>query len=627
MEYIKQMGHIYISFTISFSLVYIFCLLIPKLEKIDKIIRDLIVGLAFGIISVITGYLTTTYTGMVNIDGKSLFIGLAGTFFGPVASMSTLIITFINSELRGVLYDYIIGGGIVAFIVGIFFNKLYQKNGTKKAYWYLLWLNICIYGQLFIWTFFVYSPKFLSEEMNLFQWAIYMILPIISYGIGVVVVHELVRYEVMSKLKEQEQKLKRYAYYDRTTGLKNRHRFFEKCEKYFGSSKGTIYSIDVDNFKLINDTMGHLQGDLALKEIGNRIKGFASEEFTFHFGGDEFVIVCPELIDESKILSRGQDIIKVFETPLKLEENYFNLTISLGAVIYPRDGIYCEELMQKADAALYRAKEQGKNGIVLYSEKMKDEILEKIKMQLELKTAISNGEIEVHYQPQFKKDGSNLKGFEALVRWHSKKYGYVSPVVFIKEAEECGIINEIGDFVLREAAIFAKEINLENENPIIISVNISSIQLMNSEFVQNILSVVEKVGVENNLIGLEITESILMDSFQENISKIEELKNKGFKIALDDFGTGYSSLNYLRSIPANVIKIDKSFIDGIENDDKYRKLTKAIIDICHDLELKVVAEGIETSTQQNILNEMKCDYLQGYLLGRPVKKTEAIKMR
>ncbi|HYH03323.1 MAG TPA: EAL domain-containing protein [Bacillota bacterium] len=420
----------------------------------------------------------------------------------------------------------------------------------------------------------------------------------------------------------------KYAYYDTTTGLHNRKYFINALEKILLNNsdtdcKGAIIFLDLDNFKTINDSFGHTFGDLILKEIANRFSTTYPELLIAKFGGDEFGIILNDINELEEITRFAHSVGELIKKPIHVNGQELLLTASLGIALYPQDGETAEDLMKKADIAMYQAKENGRNMFEFYITRLSKDRLEKLNLEIDLRKAVLSQEFITYYQPQYSVNGEKLTGFEALVRWNSPKYGFLNPGNFIEVAERTGIISDIGEIVFRQACLFAKKINQKRTSKICVSINISPIQLMQSDFICTYSNIIIETGVNPEWIGIEITESTIIDYFETNLEKIKFMKEAGLEVSLDDFGTGYSSLNYLRKLPVSVIKIDKSFMDDICKDDKQLKLSAAIINIAHELNLQVVAEGVETLEQFNLLAQLNCDYVQGYLFSKPVPEGEA----
>lgn len=433
-------------------------------------------------------------------------------------------------------------------------------------------------------------------------------------------------------LKASEERIKRLAYTDSLTGLANREKLVEKLTEALEAAGdeapgGAVMYIDLDNFKSINDTMGHTVGDKVLIEIAHKfLKVGGKDKTVARIGGDEFIILVngPDYLQKSADIT--ESIVKIFEKPVVIETKNFNVTTSIGIVLYPTHGTTAEELMKKADLAMYRAKQCGKNCYRIFDESMELEILTRVNIENCLRNALPNSELFLYYQPQLDIRDQRIVCMEALLRWNSPVLGMVSPLDFIKIAEEIGLIVGIEKWVLKNACLFAKALNENTDHTVRISVNISSVHIMQREFVANVRGIIEEAGVNPCYLCLEITETVMMESFEPNKNKLAELKRLGVEIHLDDFGSGYSSLNYLQNLPIDYVKIDKSFIDTMLNSERNGRITAAIVDLAHNIGLKVVAEGVESREQYDLLAEYKCDLIQGYYISRPLPVEEIVRL-
>ncbi len=435
--------------------------------------------------------------------------------------------------------------------------------------------------------------------------------------------------------KLQEIKIEKLAYHDILTGLPNRAYLSEVFNSILLNCNekiccGATIFIGLDNFSLINEFFGHETGDKVLIYIGNRLKEafeLCNKVFVAKFGGDEYVILIKGLSGDEEVKEYIKRILKVFEAKVVIEDNELYVSISMGIVIFPKDGVTVEELFKNADTALRKAKESGKNCYKFFDYSMNDSIKNKILMQSSIREALENNEFALYYQPQIDVLTGKLCGYEALIRWISPKHGFVPPDKFIKLSEENGTIVALGRWVLSEACEFCKKININEEDKYVISVNVSAIELIQYEFVDKVKEIINKSGVNPNLIEIEITESALMESFDTNIEKLNKLREFGLSIAMDDFGTGYSSLNYLKLLPIDTLKIDKSFVDDIVNSNANKNFVDIIIVLAHRMGLKVVAEGVETEIQRSVLTAQGCDKIQGYIFSKPLTEVAAIEYK
>ena len=390
-------------------------------------------------------------------------------------------------------------------------------------------------------------------------------------------------------------------------------------------SFATVF-IDLDNFKKINDSMGHHAGDLLLKAVTSKLKGLIhSKDMLGRLGGDEFAIIIQRELKEEEILEYVENLKDSLMDCFVIENTEFNTSASLGISMYPQDGKDSAELLKCADTAMYKAKEYGKNGVYFFRKEMKEDILKKIEFENRLLSAIKNEEIFLVFQPQYTSNSKELRGFEVLVRWKSPELGLVSPGQFIPVAEETGFIVQLGEFIFRKACEKFKYIQDKYNIMSVISVNISALQIMDPYFVQMVKNVLEETKFDVRYLELEITESVFISSVDYVINIINELKEMGISIALDDFGTGYSSLNYLQLLPIDTLKIDKSFIDSIDNNTK-KQIVGSIISLVHKMEISVVAEGIENEIQLEYLKKHECDFIQGFLWGKPLNEEEVSKL-
>lgn len=423
----------------------------------------------------------------------------------------------------------------------------------------------------------------------------------------------------ITEKKEYEEKIKRYAYFDEVTGLPNRislHNQFEELQRE--KRKATLLYMDMDNFKFVNDSYGHAFGDLLLKEVGKRLEALEGEFMVSRLGGDEYGILLFDVFKDEDIERFCRSLIKSFNHVYDIDHIQLHISVSVGIAKYPSDSHDFNELLKHADIAMYKAKEQGKNRCEFYKVGMEEKILEKVAIQNQLRNALSNSEFFLHYQPQFNVRDNTINGFEALARWQNHKLGLVSPMKFISIAEENRSIIPLGRWILKTASQFIVQLNNNYSKNFTISINISIIQLMQDDFENMVLNILDEVGLAPNLLELELTESILMQSFDMVNDKLEGLRKAGVRIALDDFGKGYSSLSYLRQLPISTLKIDKSFIDHIAVAPEGNILIEAIVCMGKKLGLLIVAEGVETEEQFEYLARGRCDVIQGYLLGKPM---------
>jgi diguanylate cyclase (GGDEF)-like protein len=384
--------------------------------------------------------------------------------------------------------------------------------------------------------------------------------------------------------------------------------------------------LDLDRFKVVNDTLGHAVGDLLLQEVGQRLKGILREGDTVsRFGGDEFVMIFPGTSRLEEISAIAEKILRNLSYVYVLNGTDVHVTASIGISVSPDNGDEQEVLLKNADTAMYFAKEQGRNNFQFYSETINENALEKLILESHLRKASTN-EFVVHYQPQVDLRSGRISGAEALVRWQHPEYGLLSPVKFIPLAEETGLISTIGKHVCFTACAQNKTWQEAGFSPIRMAINISMYQFNQRDFIRMLKGVLNEVGLAPEYVELELTESIVMQNIEYTASTLNELKAFGIHCAIDDFGTGYSSLSYLKNLPIGKLKLDKSFVNSLTKDPNDDAISKAVISMAHSLNLRVVAEGVETAGQLEFLRAHHCDEAQGYLFGKPLPAREFVQL-
>lgn len=445
-------------------------------------------------------------------------------------------------------------------------------------------------------------------------------------------------YEELSKAKEQLEKnqqelqlnyaqIEELAYTDALTGLSNRLAFMSHAYNVFHSTnkftKHAILFLDLDNFKNVNDTLGHDYGDLLLKQVALKLSDFMSgDDFLARTGGDEFLVLKNKVDSAQELESFASNLISIAEHPFDLNGETAYISLSVGVAVFPEDGLTANELVKNADIAMYSAKNAGKNAFRFFDSSMEDALNYKNEIEEALRTSIEKKEVYLMYQPQCDMQTGRITGCEALMRLSNSYLGQVSPAEFIPIAEESGIIHELGSWALKTACSFNKQLLDAGLGPLTMSVNASMEQLKDPDFADIVMNTLNETGLEAKYLEIEVTESMLMQDFERNVSLIQNLRNKGIRIALDDFGTGYSSFNYLTKIPIDTLKMDKSFVDNIGTDSKDCYVAETIIQLAHKLHISVVAEGVETTKQQQILKDNDCDILQGYLFSKPLMDSD-----
>jgi diguanylate cyclase (GGDEF)-like protein/PAS domain S-box-containing protein len=435
----------------------------------------------------------------------------------------------------------------------------------------------------------------------------------------------------ISERKASEQRIHRLAYYDALTHLPNRTLFQDRLYSALQHAERqqtwvVLMFLDLDRFKPINDSLGHAAGDRMLKEMALRLLGCVDEDDTVaRMGGDEFTLLLQPRPTQQAALNRAihvaEQILASLVKPFVLEGREFFVTASIGIALSPQDGNELSQLMKNADTAMYHAKERGKNNFQFYQADMNASALERLELESDLRHALEQGEFTLYYQPQFSGDGKRLTGAEALLRWRHPRRGLVPPVEFIPVLEELGLVVEVGEWVLKEACRQLREWHLARVRVPKVSVNISARQFSDGQLGTRIAGILQEIGLPPACLELELTESILMREVSEAMQILAGLKRLGLSIAVDDFGTGYSSLNYLKQFPIDVLKIDRTFVDGLPSGEQDAQIARAIIAMAHSLNLSVIAEGVETHEQLEFLREHGCDEVQGYLFGRPMPAT------
>lgn len=433
------------------------------------------------------------------------------------------------------------------------------------------------------------------------------------------------RYE---ELKVSKEKVRKIAYTDYLTELPNRVAFSEMLDSVMLTLRNdevvALVDIDLDNFKNINDTLGHSYGDEMLIDVAHRLSEVLTEDdYLARIGGDEFVVLTQNLNDIPAYEEKIKKIQKVFTYPFILSTKEFFVTVSMGITFAPKDGKSTQTLIKNMDSAMYVAKENGKNNYCYFDDSINDRMMKKIEMQSELRKAIENDEFEVYYQAQMDLETDRVVGFEALARWNHPKNGVIMPKEFIPVAEENGLIVAIGKKMLYGACKQLREWELAGYNDIIMAVNLSARQFRDADFVKMVMEVLEETKANANYLEFEITESIALDDMEYTVATIKKLQELGITFSLDDFGTGYSSLNYLKKLPVNNLKIDKSFLDTVLENKSDQKIISTMIELAKVLNIEVIAEGVEYSEQEQFLKNVNCNKAQGYFYSKPVPKEDA----
>ncbi len=424
--------------------------------------------------------------------------------------------------------------------------------------------------------------------------------------------------------KKAEKLITYQAYHDLLTKLPNRAMLLDRLDLAIKQAERTgetliVMFLDLDRFKLINDSFGHVVGDQLLVEVAERLKAeIRTGDTLARLGGDEFMLLLPQPTSREQAVRVAQKLIESLQQPFYLRGKEVYINVSIGIAVFPIDSKDIDTLIQKADMAMYEVKSTGRNGYAFFDDQLEHAAAEKISIESGLRNAIKNDELEIYYQPQINVGTRRIVGVEALLRWNHPQLGLRAPAYFIDQAEESRIIEQLSEWVLRRVAtdLFGNEDFRASD--IKVSINLSATDIRNKEFPENLVSFTESSNIDPNRLEIEITENMFMSDIRSCTHKLQVLSNKGISIAIDDFGTGYSSLNYLRELPVRTVKIDYSFVSEIERSKKGAALVAAIVGMAHGLGIDIIAEGVENNRQCEYLEELGCPVMQGFLFGKPV---------
>ncbi|MCC5452403.1 EAL domain-containing protein [Rheinheimera sp. UJ51] len=429
----------------------------------------------------------------------------------------------------------------------------------------------------------------------------------------------------LTERKQQEAQLAFLAEYDPLTHLPNRQFFTGRLEQAIKVARReklqlAVLIIDLDNFKTINDSYGHSVGNLLLKNVSEKLKIFCRDTDSLaRLGGDEFAILIEHLPHTEDAARFALELLQALQQPATLTERIdVTITASIGISLYPEHHNNAESLLQGADAALYKAKAEGRSTYSFFSSQLTSTARQRLQLETKLRLAISQQQLQCYFQPQIAIQSGQIIGAELLIRWQDAEQGFISPELFIPVAENCGLIHIIGHFVLEQACLLGKQWLEEGLPQVRLAVNVSAHQFSKGDFEQQVISTLLATGFPAHLLELEVTETALMHNKDAAIRTMQQLRAAGIRLAIDDFGTGYSSLAYLQRLPLDILKVDRSFIDNITDNDDDRQISKAIIELAHTLHFDVLAEGVETAEQLALLKEMACDYYQGYYFSQAV---------
>lgn len=430
------------------------------------------------------------------------------------------------------------------------------------------------------------------------------------------------------RLQEQYDVASKMAFLDHLTNLPNRVKFEEHIQDLIHEGiPFALYYIDLDNFKYINDTYGHNYGDMVLQAISRRLEKLVKENFfASRLSGDEFGVIVSNIAERKDLYVLARYMLDTLSSSISIDELEFSVTGSIGISLYPEDGVTFEELLSNADIAMYEAKNNLKNQYTIFNPSLRKKMINRVKIETNLFSAIEKDELYLCYQPIYTFDNNEIKGFEALVRWDSEVLGMVYPDVFIPIAEHNLFINKLGYHVLEKAIVFSKHLYKTYGRYFEMNVNVSTVQLHIEGFVEDVFEILDRHHYPYEYLNLEVTESLALETDTNVHKKLSKLRRRGVKISLDDFGTGYSSINHLINLSLSHLKIDRMVIQEATKNEEVFKLIRGIVDFAHAVELKVVAEGIEDQYMEDLMREMKVDFAQGYLYSKPQKEEFIIEL-
>ena len=439
------------------------------------------------------------------------------------------------------------------------------------------------------------------------------------------VIHDL------TEVKKSEEELKHRAYHDALTKLPNRHLFMDRLEQAVNRAKRrhakfAVLFIDLDNFKNVNDSLGHNVGDMLLKEISQRLIGCARDVDTVsRIGGDEFTIILEGVEKEGEIGIVASRVLKSMSVPFSFDGTELYVTASVGIAVYPENGDSATSLLKNADLAMYHVKEMGRNNFHYFTESLNRKAVNRLEMEIRLRKAIKDKEMVAHYQPKIDIFSGKIIGMEALARWPKSMEMLGGPSDFIPIAEQTGMIIDMDTLILEKACTFAKTLK-ETFNGkadfLRVSVNLSTKNLESLDLLKNLIEIVERSGLDPRDVEFEVTESVIVRNVESAIAILNSLSRNGFSISIDDFGTGYSSLSYLTKFPLSTLKIDKSFVENLAVEPNARAIAKAIVSMAHGINIKAIAEGVESVEQLEFLRDIGCDQMQGFLFSKPLPEQE-----
>ena len=555
--------------------------------------------------------------------------------------VTVILIAAFSLGTNSLLRWGIASAGPALLLIASYLAALHLHKGLRKYLYLLSIVLFMITGYLVVYSYVDFGNDLSEMNHRPAIWVVLICAYILLLNILIRSVQTLHSYlsNTIAGLTKQNETINRLAYFDPLTELPNRLKFRETVMTHVRSIKSPflIAYIDIDDFKKINNLLGHKAGDQAIRSIAKRLQLKLPEDTLLaRMGGDEFAILYPHAVSDQAIDMLLRAVHDAFEPTLNVNGAVYHICCCMGFIAYPANGHTYEDLLKHCDAALFEAKSKGRNNYVIYNDNVRQSMDERIIMEGYLEGALTNGELTAYYQPKYKTSDGSIVGFEALARWNSPKYGSVSPTEFIPILEETGMIVSYGRNIMWESLSQLKAWHKQGYTDLTMAVNVSAVELSQQDFVNGILDILNRLSIQPKFLEIEVTESILIQDFQTVEAILKQLSDMGIVISLDDFGTGYSSLNYLRKLPITQLKIDRSFVRVIDDPEQHEVLLPSIIEMAHNLGLKVVAEGIETQAQIKYLAGFDCDYLQGFYFCKPEpaqsielilkenKKTEAV---
>lgn len=493
--------------------------------------------------------------------------------------------------------------------------RILKSNHHSQEFYEKMWETIIEKGQ---WQGEIWNRRKSGETYP--EW---LTISALKDEAGKTIQYVSVFNDITERIK-QEEHIKYQAYHDALTGLANRFLFEDRigsavAHAHRHGEKFGVLLLGLDRFKRINDTLGHPKGDKVLQLVAERLSNMVKEEDTVaRFSGDTFALIINEIVNLESLMLFINKIVDGFKVPFLVDNHELYITASMGVSLYPNDGMDGQNLIKNAETAMYRAKELGYNNYQFYTPSMNDKALARLALENDLHKALPQDEFILYYQPQIEVATGKVIGAEALVRWQNPRLGFLLPGEFIPLAEETGLIIPLGEWVLKQACLQNKDWQKKGFAPINMGVNLSALQFKQKNLIERVKEILSLSGLSPEFLELEITESIAMLDAGFTNKTLHALKDMGIKISIDDFGTGYSSLEYLIRFPIDRIKIDRSFILGVPDDREKKAIVMAIMAIAKSLDLKIIAEGVETTSQIAFLKEQYCHQIQGYFYSPPV---------